>query len=110
MFARGQCATSWEMGENHKLVTWGPYRYIRHPAYLAYFLIFVGFFAMWPNLVTLVPMIAIRGYVKVAQQEEKLMEQRFTEKYVEYKRKTGQFFPRFWRCPKKESESHGCYP
>lgn len=27
---RGRYAVSWEMRENQKLVTWGPFRYIRH--------------------------------------------------------------------------------
>lgn len=44
VLARGKYATSWAMPENHKLVTWGPYRYVRHPSYLAYFLMFSGLF------------------------------------------------------------------
>jgi len=51
--ARGIHSVSWKMPENQKLVTWGPYRYVRHPSYLGYFLMFFGLFFLWPNLLTL---------------------------------------------------------
>ena len=51
--ARGIYSVSWKMPENQKLVTWGPYRYVRHPSYLGYFLMFFGLFFLWPNLLTL---------------------------------------------------------
>ena len=94
VIARGQYATSWEMSENHKLVTWGPYQYIRHPSYVAYFLMFAGLFAVWPNMLTFIPLIAIPGYVKVTNQEERLLEQYFSDEYREYKKKTGRFIPK----------------
>jgi protein-S-isoprenylcysteine O-methyltransferase Ste14 len=42
--ARGPYATAWGMPENHKIVTWGPYRCVRHPSYLSYFTLFLGLF------------------------------------------------------------------
>ena len=95
VIARGRYATSWEMRVNHKLVTWGPYRYMRHPSYLGYFLMFLGFIALWPNLITLIPLAAILGYIKATVQEEKLLEQRFGDEYREYKKRTGRFIPKF---------------
>ena len=47
VLVRGRYATSWQMPTDHKLVDWGPYRYVRHPSYLAYFLMFTGFLLMW---------------------------------------------------------------
>jgi len=96
VFARGRYATSWEMPENHELVTWGPYRYVRHPSYLAYFLMFFGLFLMLLNLLALLPLIAIPGYIKIVEYEEKLLIKRFGEKYIEYKRKTGKFIPKIF--------------
>ncbi len=96
VFARGRYATSWEMPENHKLVTWGPYHYVRHPSYLAYFLMFFGLFFMLLNLLALLPLIAIPGYIKITEYEEKLLIKRFGEKYIEYQRKTGKFIPKIF--------------
>ena len=92
---RGRCAVSWEMPENQKLVTWGPYRYVRHPSYLGYFLMFFGLFFLWPNLFTLFPLLAIPGYFILTFEEERLLVQRFNDEYVKYQRKTGRFIPRF---------------
>src|SRR4030042_1122460 len=95
VIARGRYATSWEMRGGHKLVTWGPYRYVRHPSYLGYFLMFLGFILLWPNIITLIPLAAIPGYTRVTFQEEKLLEQRFGDEYREYQRRTGRFVPKF---------------
>jgi len=91
---RGEYAVSWKMPENQRLVTWGPYRYVRHPSYLGYFLMFFGLFFLWPNFFTLFPLFAIPGYFHVTSQEEKLLLQRFGDEYLEYQKKTGRFIPR----------------
>jgi len=95
VFVRGKYAVSWAMPENQRLVTSGPYRYVRHPSYLGYFLMFFGFFFLWPNLFTLFPLVAIPGYFRVTFEEERLLVRRFGDEYVEYQRKTGRFIPRF---------------
>jgi protein-S-isoprenylcysteine O-methyltransferase Ste14 len=92
---RGRYAVSWQMPENQRLVTSGPYRYVRHPSYLGYFLMFFGLFFLWPNLFTLFPLVAIHGYFRVTFEEERLLVRRFGDEYVEYQRKTGRFIPMF---------------
>lgn len=92
--ARGRYATSWEMLENHKLVTWGPYRYVRHPSYLGYFLMFFGLFFIWLNLVAIFPLFAILGYIQITEKEEELLIERFGDKYRRYQKQTGKFFPK----------------
>ncbi len=94
VLARGRYATSWAMRENQKLVTWGPYRYVRHPSYLAYFILFTGLFLVHLNLIATIPFIAVPGYVHIATIEEEMLTERFGEAYQEYKRKTGKFFPK----------------
>ncbi len=91
---RGKYSVAWEMSENHKLVTWGPYRYVRHPSYLGYFLMFVGLVLAWLNLVAIVPLIAVPGYVQITGEEEELLTRRFGEEYTRYQKKTGRFFPK----------------
>ncbi len=92
--ARGRHAVSWEMPENQKLVTWGPYRYVRHPSYLGYFLMFLGLFLIWLNLVAILPLVAVPSYVRITVEEEELLIRRFGEEYKRYQKKTGRFFPR----------------
>ena len=93
--ARSGYAVSWEMPETQRLVTWGPYRYVRHPSYLGYFLMFFGLFFLWPNLFALLPLVAIPGYFIITFKEEELLVRRFVDEYVEYKKKTGRFIPKF---------------
>lgn len=95
VIVRGRYAVSWEMPENQRLVTLGPYRYVRHPSYLGYFLMFFGLFFLWSNLFTLFPLIAIPGYFHVTFEEETLLVKRFGDEYLKYQRKTGRFIPRF---------------
>ena len=94
VLARGQYATSWAMPEDQKLVTWGPYRYVRHPSYLAYFILFIGLFLILLNLIALVPLIAVPGYVHIATVEEELLIRRFGEEYIAYRDATGKIFPK----------------
>jgi protein-S-isoprenylcysteine O-methyltransferase Ste14 len=94
VIARGRYATAWEMRGNHKLVTWGPYRYIRHPSYLAYFIMFPSLFLMWLTWIALIPIIAIPGYLQITREEEKMLIQRFGDEYKTYQKTVGQFFPK----------------
>jgi len=94
VIARGRYATSWQMPADHKLVDWGPYRYVRHPSYLGYFLMFIGFALLWHNALTLVPLIAIPGYVLITFREEEMLEARFREEYLQYRKHTGRFLPK----------------
>jgi protein-S-isoprenylcysteine O-methyltransferase Ste14 len=95
--ARGPYATSWQMPTDHKLVERGPYRHVRHPSYLGYFLMFIGFLLMWRNVIALIPLIAIPGYVLITRREDELLVAKFGEKYVQYKKRAGGFLPKMSR-------------
>jgi len=95
VLARGRYAVSWNMPENQKLVTWGPYHYVRHPSYLGYFLMFFGLFFLWPSLFALALIVAILGYYRITFEEEELLRQRFGNEYLEYQKRTGRFIPKF---------------
>jgi protein-S-isoprenylcysteine O-methyltransferase Ste14 len=94
VIARGRHAVSWSMTENHSLVTWGPYHFVRHPSYLAYFLMIFGLLFTLLNSLVVPCLIAIPGYLQVADEEEKMLMARFGERYQRYQRKTGRFWPR----------------
>jgi protein-S-isoprenylcysteine O-methyltransferase Ste14 len=102
ILSRGEYAVSWNMPENHKLVTWGPYKYVRHPSYLAYFLLISGLFLGWLNLLTLPCFAAIPGYFLNVETEEKMLVERFGEEYKLYQQRTGRFVPRINKRQNKE--------
>jgi len=94
VIARERYAASWGMSEEHRLVTWGPYRYVRHSSYLAYFLMILGLLFVLLNLLAAPCLIAIPGYFQVADEEEKMLLERFGEQYQQYQARTGRFWPR----------------
>jgi protein-S-isoprenylcysteine O-methyltransferase Ste14 len=82
--------------ENQVLVETGPYRWIRHPIYTAYLMNYVWGGLLSGNVVlTVVPvtMYAILVVIRMGQ-EEKVMEELFGQKYIEYEERTGRLLPR----------------
>jgi protein-S-isoprenylcysteine O-methyltransferase Ste14 len=94
VLVRGRYATSWQMPVDQRLVDWGPYRYVRHPSYLGYFLMFGGFLLTWHNILTVIPLVAIPGYVLITLREEEMLVARFGERYVQYQKHVGRFLPK----------------
>jgi len=94
---RGRYAVSWNMPENHRLITTGPYRYVRHPSYLGFFFMFIGLPLLLSNPFSLIPLIAIPGYYRATVHEERLLIERFGNEYLGYQKRTGRFFPKLHR-------------
>ncbi|HVO37193.1 MAG TPA: isoprenylcysteine carboxylmethyltransferase family protein [Candidatus Acidoferrum sp.] len=105
VITRGRYSVSWAMHKNHKLITSGPYHYVRHPSYLGYYLIFIGLFLLWPTPFTLIPLAAVPGYYLVTEQEEKLLTERFGTEYTEYQKRTGRFIPKLRQQQKPDKPS-----
>ncbi len=62
------------------------YRYSRHPQYLGILLITSAFIIMWPTVPTVIMWpILVTMYIRLAKKEEKEMEEKFGEEYLEYK-------------------------
>ncbi|WP_043614784.1 methyltransferase family protein [Chromobacterium violaceum] len=77
-----------------RLTEEGPYARIRHPQYLAFVVIMLGFLLQWPTLITLVMFpILVWAYARLAKREEREMEHRFGEAYRDYKSRVPAFFP-----------------
>ncbi|MCY1306919.1 Phospholipid methyltransferase [compost metagenome] len=79
----------------HSLATAGPYAWIRHPQYVAFVLILLGFLLQWPTLLTLAmfPVLLVM-YGRLAVTEERDMRQEFGAAYDAYARATPRFIPR----------------
>lgn len=81
--------------KKHTLAIHGLYTRIRHPQYVGFIVIMIGFLLQWPTIVTLIMFpILVVVYAILAVFEEKEMEKEFGSKYVEYKRKTPAFIPK----------------
>ncbi len=90
-------STSWHVLYHaqcrHSLATAGPYARIRHPQYLAFVLILLGFLLQWPTILTLAmfPCLLVM-YGRLAIIEEREMRAQFGSDYELYAART----PRFW--------------
>lgn len=93
----GSSWAHWDMREHHELITHGPYRYVRHPFILGYIFILIGFFFIWPNLLTCIPLFSIPGYFRVVNEEEKMLIKRFGERYLLYQERVGKLLPKLRR-------------
>jgi protein-S-isoprenylcysteine O-methyltransferase Ste14 len=88
-----------EIKENHSLVTHGVYRHIRHPIYLAGWLIAFAQIALLHNwiaglalLIAMLPMHLVR-----IPREEKMLLEQFGDEYREYMKGSGRVIPHFGR-------------
>jgi protein-S-isoprenylcysteine O-methyltransferase Ste14 len=80
----------------HTLATAGPYARIRHPQYVAFVLILLGFLLQWPTVLTLLmfPILLVM-YGRLAATEETEMRALFGAEFDAYATRTPRFFPRF---------------
>ena len=94
--------TNWsitlEVREQHRLITQGVYRRIRHPMYSALVLYSVGQALAIPNwvagpsnLIAFAVLFALR-----VRAEEKMMVQQFGDEYAAYAARTKRLVPRVW--------------
>lgn len=80
-----------------RLVTDGPYAYVRHPQYTGIFVITLAFMIQWPTLATLILWPFVVGmYYRLARQEEKDVLVKYPEEYRKYMNRTPMFIPRFF--------------
>jgi protein-S-isoprenylcysteine O-methyltransferase Ste14 len=100
-------ASAWrvlyEAQRTHRLATTGPYTYVRHPQYVGFILIMLGFLLQWPTLPTLMMFpILVAMYVRLARREEREALTAFGEAYARYAALTPAFFPRLGHLARKK--------
>lgn len=78
-----------------RLVTEGIYGHVRHPQYLGFVLVTLGWLIHWPTIVTalLWPILTI-SYYRLATEEEKKLRSKFGVEYQKYAEKVPIFVPR----------------
>jgi len=92
-------ATAWPVlyraQKAHQLATHGMYARMRHPQYLGFILIMLGFLLQWPTLLTLLMFpVLVFMYVRLAISEERGAENEFGQTWRDYAARTPRFFPR----------------
>lgn len=79
-----------------QIVTYGPYRWVRHPFYVSFLLSLLGALLFFPHpamVFTLLYGYLILNYT-AAREERRLKESQFGAEYEVYMRQTGRFVPR----------------
>ena len=84
-----------QVRDNAKLVTEGPYKYIRHPSYTGGFLTFAGIplaIGTWAGalVAVIVSMFAYQYRIRI---EEEALQEAFGSEYEEYKKRTWKLLP-----------------
>jgi len=74
----------------------GPYARIRHPQYVGFVLIMLGFLVQWPTILTVAmfPLLLVM-YWRLALREEREVEATFGEAYRRYAGRVPRFVPRW---------------
>ena len=73
----------------------GVYQYVRHPQYMGFVLLIVGFLLEWPTLITvLMAPILIWRYTRLSLDEEREMEEKFGQEYRKYTATTPRYLPK----------------
>ena len=87
-----------ELRENHRLVTQGVYRYVRHPMYAALFLYSTGQALVVPNWVVGPSYLVAFGILFALRigAEERMMLETFGEEYARYMSRTKLLVPGIW--------------
>lgn len=94
--------------KEHHLAVAGPYAHMRHPQYIAFIMIMLGFLVQWPTLLTLLmfPVLVVM-YLKLAGREEREAPASFGEAWDAYSARTPAFFPRLRRTDSEARPSSG---
>jgi len=80
--------------KNHELITKGPFKIIRHPQYLCQILLNIGATAAtFSYIVGIFTLIEIPIYIMRASLEDKMLAKYFSEKFSDYKKKSGFMIP-----------------
>jgi protein-S-isoprenylcysteine O-methyltransferase Ste14 len=99
-----QWSIALELNEDHKLITSGPYKQIRHPMYLGIFIYTTGLMLISVDLLVMIFFgFSIWVNYRRIPEEEQMMIDEFGDEYLEYIKHSGRLLPPFRQ--KKDSVS-----
>ncbi len=79
--------------QKDKLLTQGPYRFVRNPIYLADLIAMCGFALCLPPTGVLLPLLIYLHYLQLVAYEEVSLEAEFGQEYAEYARRVPRLLP-----------------
>ena len=85
----------YEAQQAHRLAVSGPYAHIRHPQYVGFVLIMIGFLFQWPTILTVAMFpILVFMYWRLSISEERQVRGEFGKIYDRYAAQIPRFIPR----------------
>lgn len=85
-----------------RLATGGPYAHVRHPQYVGFVLILLGFLVQWPTILTLAMFpVLVWMYARLARGEERAALAEFGDAYQAYADRVPAFVPRLGPSAKR---------
>ncbi|RUV73218.1 MAG: isoprenylcysteine carboxylmethyltransferase family protein [Mesorhizobium sp.] len=94
-------AAAWRVlydAQQRRTLATGPYSYVRHPQYVGFVLVLLGFLVQWPTLLTLAMFsVLVAMYIKLARIEEREALATFGHAYRSYMEEVPGFIPRWDR-------------
>jgi len=98
-----QWSLSLRIKNEHKLITSGPYQYVRHPMYTALGIYTLGMILISADILLLIFLAISLGYnIHRVDREELMLIEEFGDAYRNYMKNTGRFLPHL-RSPVKTS-------
>jgi protein-S-isoprenylcysteine O-methyltransferase len=84
--------------DDHRLITTGPYRLLRHPSYAGSLLTLAGIGLALGNWLSLLVAVlgALIGFTRRIPVEEAVLQTRFGDEYTAYTRRTWRLVPLIW--------------
>jgi protein-S-isoprenylcysteine O-methyltransferase Ste14 len=87
-------AADYQVLPEQQLVMWGPYRYVRHPMYLALFGVFLAVQLITASWLILLILPLFSFLVWQAKKEEALLLEAFGDVYRDYMKQAGMLWPK----------------
>jgi len=80
--------------QNHELIRMGPYRYVRHPMYLAVILAAFGALSIFRTWAMVLFSVSSLGVIARARREERLLAEEFGEAWKNYRQEVNTWIPK----------------
>lgn len=89
----GSTSLGVQLYAHHRLITVGPYKYIRHPMYLGIMVAAFGGLFLYHNVTMLLVALGFLGLPLRARREEMALSAEFGQEWQDYRNKVPAFFP-----------------